>query len=106
MTLWDGWPPPSTPDENSQEAAESVILSAGTWRRRVAEYVAEHGPVAEWQIERGLRLAGNTTRPRVWELHRAGVIRRIEAKGTTPSGRACWRYVVVLGWRAYLMDAE
>lgn len=90
--------PPSTADENSQAAAESMVGTAGTIRRRVAEYIDRYGPVATWEIERDAQMKHETISARVWELYRAGVIDRHPAKGTTPAGRSCWRYVVTDSW--------
>ena len=98
LYLWDAIStPPSTANEFSREAAESVLGSAGTLRRRVAAYVRDHEEVygvavEEWGIEDGLDLHGNTVRPRLWELQRHGIIELDPEPGVTPSGRRCGRY--------------
>lgn len=92
LSVWDA--PPSTSDENSQAAAASMIASAGTLRRVVLSCIGNNRGIAEWDLERRLSLPGNTVRPRVWELLKAGVIRRLDEKGVTPSGRACYLYVI------------
>ena len=91
LGLWSSLP--TTADENSREAAESMVLSAGNLRRSVMQVIARWGPIAEWQVSEHLNMAGNTTRPRIYELHHAGYIERAKEKGTTPSGRSCWLYV-------------
>lgn len=101
-TIWSGWAPPTGKDENSVAAAEAIIVAAGSLRRRVAVYVADHGPVAEWEVAEALGLSRPTATPRIFELHTAGVITRHEIKGKTPSGRSCWRYVIVPFWQRYL----
>jgi predicted transcriptional regulator len=100
LDLWG--PPPATADPNSQAAAESMVLSAGNLRRAVMQVIARWGPIAEWEIEAHLGMSGNTTRPRVWELHRGGLIERTPHKGLTPSGRACWMYVATAEGRRAL----
>ena len=97
-------PPPSTADENSQAAALSMVGPVGSIRRRVAEYIDRYGPVGTWEIERDAHMKHETISARVWELYRAGVIDRHPAKGTTPSGRSCWRYVVTESWHDRLAD--
>lgn len=94
ISIWDGWATPTTRDENSTAAASSMLDSAGTIRHKVAQCIAERGPVAEWEIDRILGLSGNTARPRIWELYKTGIVTRDKNKGKTPSGRACWRYVI------------
>ena len=91
LDLWG--PPPATADPNSQAAAESMVLSAGNLRRAVFMAVEKWGPISAQELEAHLEMPGNTLRPRLWELHRAGYIERIPEKGVTSSGRACWRYV-------------
>lgn len=103
-SVWDGWATPSSPDENSMAAASSVLGSAGSLRRQVAAAIAESGPYAEWELEVLLHRSGNTIRPRVVELHQAGVIARVEEKGTTPSGRSCWLYAITGTGRRLLAE--
>lgn len=93
-TIWDHVPPPSTPDSHSREAAERIKGVAFTIRNEVLLTIARRGPIAEWEIERILDLPGNTVRPRVWELMKQGAILRTDERGTTPSGRSCYLYVV------------
>jgi len=88
MLEW--WPAPSTGDENSDEAADAVMEVAGAQRRRVLDELAvDFGSSQE--LEERLGLPGNSVRPRLWELRKAGLIERV-GKGLTPSGRSCWRY--------------
>jgi predicted ArsR family transcriptional regulator len=95
LSLWDAMPPPDPPpttaDPMSRAAADSIAALAGAVRRRVAEYVNAHEPVAEWTIERELGLSGNTVRPRLWELMRADLV-ETAGRGITPSGRECHLY--------------
>ena len=104
MSLWNT--PPTTSDENSKAAAASMIMRAGTIRRMVAKKIAETGPVAAWELEQMLNMSGNTIRPRIWELYHRHVIYRAEEKGVTPSGRACWKYMVDPYWESTLEDDE
>ncbi len=91
LPLWDSLP--TTADPNSQAAAESMVLSAGNLRRAVFMAVEKWGPISAQELEVHLEMDGNTLRPRLWELRRAGYIERVPEKGLTSSGRACWRYV-------------
>ena len=94
-TIWDAISgPPSTPDPHSRAAAASIIGKAGSIRHRVAYMVMRSGPVSEEWLESALSLSGNTVRPRIVELSRAGIIERVDALATTRSGRMCWSYVV------------
>ena len=93
-TLWDAIGAPlSTSDPNSREAAESMLGAVGTIRHQVAAYIANHGPISERQLEDALDYDGNTIRPRIVELSRAGIIARCEETGVTPSGRKCYLHV-------------
>ena len=87
-------PPPSQGDENSDAAADSMESLADSKRRQVYELLSESGPLAEWQIERKLGWPGNTVRPRLWELEKAGRITKGPDKNFTPSGRSAWLYRV------------
>lgn len=86
-------PPPSTADPHSRAAARSMTSRAGSLRRLVAEYIADHGPVASWAIEEALLEPAHTVTARIWELRRAGMI-DVEGEGVTPSGRRCGLYVI------------
>jgi hypothetical protein len=86
-------PPPTTADEMSREAASSMLDAAGGIRRKVAECIKRHGPVAEWRVEEILGLEGNTVRPRIWELRKAGLVAHL-GSGLTPSGRKCHLYAL------------
>ena len=97
-TIWDNWAPPTTDNEWSREAAESVLGSAGTLRRYVAATIENLGPLTERGVEVVLNLSGNTVRPRLWELQRHGIIELDKEPGVTPSGRKCGRYrITALG---------
>lgn len=93
-TIWDGWATPSCADPNSAAAADSMLGAAGSIRRDVAALIAQRGPLAEWQVAARLGISRPTATPRIYELHRAGVIARLTTKGTTPSGRRCYLYVI------------
>jgi hypothetical protein len=93
-TIWDGWTLPTTANEYSREAAESMIGSAGTIRHAIACSVADFGPITERWLEERHYLSGNTVRPRLKELMNAGIITLDPEPGVTPSGRRCGRYVV------------
>jgi predicted ArsR family transcriptional regulator len=87
--------PPSTPVDTSRAAAASVAPAARALRAKVLECVARRGGAAAFEIEAALALDGDTVRPRLWELERAGVIAKSELRIPTPSGRRARVYRVV-----------
>ena len=105
-TIWDGWTAPTGKDENSKIAAEMIEGRGSEIRRRVIRFIAAVGPVAEWEVSLALGLGRPTTTPRIWELHRNGVITRHAVKGRTPAGRPCWRYTVTPFWASYLEQLD
>lgn len=81
--------PPSVPVDTSREAARSMTDSADAIRRRVYRFIAEsgeHGATNE-EIQDALKLAGDTVRPRVWELMGVGSVVDSGARRKTRSGR-------------------
>lgn len=74
--------PLSDPDANragiagarptSAAAALRVQPRSGTQRRAILDYIAQHGPSTDEQIQRALDLSGNTERPRRSELVEGG----------------------------------
>lgn len=106
LSLWDHLgTPPTTSDAMSRAAAGSITGVAGTLRKAVALYVRDHGPVAEWRIEAALDLAGNTVRPRLWELCNARLVEQA-GRSRTPSGRSCHLYAITDLGRAVLAIDE
>lgn len=93
-TLWDYPPHNGTP--TSIDAADGLV-DPSTLRATVLEAIrrAPNGLTRE-ELEGVTGLSGNTVRPRVWELMRAG---RITACGCrrTASGRAAVVLVCVQG---------
>lgn len=85
--------PPTTFDENSQAAADSMERPAQRVRRMVYDVIAQYGPIATWQIEQRLEMPHQTVSARVWELHGDKLIAHA-GKNIAPSGRATWRFVV------------
>lgn len=90
---------PAAPDAHSRAAADGIAPVAGSLRARVLALIVARGAMTEQEVEQALGLPGNTVRPRLWELERDGAIQKAD-KGTTASGRACWRYVAIEGSRA------
>ncbi len=80
----------------SEEAAVSMREVAGVLRRRVYAYIASKGPygATDEEIELGLSLPSNTSRPRRWELYREGKIRRSGITRKTLSNRNADVWVV------------
>lgn len=68
-TLFDERPPHSG-GITSRAAAEAIAPTAATTRELVFEFIAAAGAAGATreEIQTGLNLAGDTVRPRVWEL--------------------------------------
>ncbi len=93
-TLWDTAPHNQT---STSIAAAHELTDAVTLRERVYDAIAAApAGLTREELERVTGLSGNTVRPRVWELVRAG---RITTCGTRPttSGR---RAAVLIAGRA------
>jgi predicted transcriptional regulator len=83
--------------DTSVAAAEIIRPSAAAIRARVADHVARCGDfgATEQEIEQALALPGNTVRPRLWELEKAGqVVKSIKTR-LTRSGRQARVYVAL-----------
>lgn len=88
-------PPFARDYETSREAALSVYETAPTLRARVWRHLRETGGATEEETEAALGLAGNTCRPRIWELRKAGMVEDSGDRRSTRSGRQAvvWRIV-------------
>lgn len=60
--------PPSVSVDTSVEAAVRIEPHTMRLRSQVYAYIVTHGGATEREIEQGLGLPGNSTRPRLWEL--------------------------------------
>lgn len=89
--------PPHNKQETSKDAARSMKPATGALRKKVLQFIIERtqegfGGATNEEIEVGLEMAGNTVRPRVWELRgNNGHERCIKQSGSrrkTLSGRA------------------
>ena len=85
------WSEPGT----SRDAAYDIAPHAGTLRKRVLDAIVEAGAFGRCthELEEALALSGDTVRPRVWELRRAGLIVDSGLRRNTPAGRKAivWR---------------
>jgi len=78
---------PAEPVDTSEEAAASVSPEpAGTMRQRVLALLMLGDMTCE-EVERSTGWAGNTVRPRLWELERMGLIVKSEGRKANASGR-------------------
>jgi hypothetical protein len=70
--------PPSVPVDTSEAAAAKIVPRAARDRARIYAYIVSCGDycATEREIENALGIAGNTVRPRLWEL-----------EGNAPAGR-------------------
>ena len=105
-TIWDFGTPPSTKDENSKAAADSMLGRVGSIRQIVAHRIMVAGPISEEWLEHDLGYSGNTIRPRIVELARAGIIVKAEKKGRTRSGRECWEWLATDMGRRLILETE
>lgn len=79
---------PHNSTATSIAAADSISPEkAATQRERILMFVKSQGGATRDEIEVGLNMAGNTVRPRVWELVRAG--RLIESSEQRPTRAGC-----------------
>ncbi len=103
MLLFDPWTeraavidPPHTPPETSRAAAEAVKPDAARLRQAVLRYIQSRGPAGatDQEIQAALGLAGDTQRPRRWELQKADLIHDSGQRRKTSSGREAivWTY--------------
>ena len=86
--------PPFSNSTTSREAAESIAPKSWTLRGCVLLYLkrAPDGSTAQ-DIEQGLELSGNTVRPRIRELVKAGLVYDSGETRVLASGRKAiiWR---------------
>lgn len=80
----------------SFEASESMRGIAGELRRKVYAYIASKGDygATDEEIELGMSIPSNTSRPRRWELYREGKIKRTGSTRKTLSNRNADIWVV------------
>ena len=73
----------------SRDAAEAIAPRAGTLRHRVLVYLAACGPLGatDEEVQRDLRMAPNTERPRRVELTDAGLVVDSGQRRACRSGR-------------------
>lgn len=77
----------------SKAAAENFQPKAAGARRQVYDFIAAHPGSSDDQIQIGLKMKGNTQRPRRVELEAAGLIRQV-GTATTATGNEAVTYVV------------
>lgn len=83
-------PPPSVAGSaTSHKAAESIRPKAAALRRQVFDYIATRGwaGATRQEIEAALGISGNTVRPRVVELVKAGMVIETNRSRKTSAGR-------------------
>ena len=85
--------PPTTPAETRREAREAILPVAGTLRALVLAAIIAAGArgATTEELEAVTGLPGNTVRPRLDELRKAGLV---QASGTTRTTRSGRRAVV------------
>lgn len=89
--------------DTAQAAAKAIAPHSGTLRARVLDALgAAPGGLAADQIERTLSLSGNTVRPRLVELRKAGLAEQSDRTAKTRSGREARLWVITDAGRAAL----
>ena len=73
--------------ETSRAAAESISPHITPLQQKVMDYLREHGPATDEEMQEGIPLGANTQRPRRVELWRKGAIRDTGSKRTNASGK-------------------
>jgi len=84
-----GRPAPHSGGSTSHAAAGEIRSDAGRLRQAVWAFIrarGDHG-ATDSEIQTDLQLAGDTQRPRRWELQRAGLIVDSGQRRRTPTGR-------------------
>ncbi len=89
--------PPYSEPTTSKAAADSIAAGSAIIRERVYEHLVGLLPdgAIEQEMEFTLGLHGNTLRPRLWELERAGRVVKADETRLTMSGRAARVYKAV-----------
>lgn len=94
--LFDQQPPShhNAPRGTSKPAADSMRGQAAILRAQVLACIVESGErgMTDEEIQNALGMAGNTERPRRWELERAGLVKDSGIRRVTKAGRkaAVW----------------
>jgi predicted transcriptional regulator len=85
--------PPASNDTTSREAADAIAPSANTLRGRVLQFLRIMGPNTAQCLEAELPMDGNTLRPRLRELVKAGLVCDSGERRTLSNGRKAiiWR---------------
>ena len=88
--------PPSNRTQTSRDAAYYMRERADSIRARVYAYIKDQGEfgATREEMEFALGYSGDTLRPRVWELERAGRVVDSGARRRTSSGRPAMVMVV------------
>ena len=89
--------PPANASVTSGAAKVAIRPTAGRLRKRVLEFIQQHGAagVTDREIQAGLNMSGDTERPRRRELQQLGLIADSGMVRQTGSGRAAVVWVAV-----------
>ncbi len=86
----------NTDPDTSHGAAASMRGVAGMQRKRIMQFLAQHNPAdynaGEIDVELGWPVS--TAGRRMGELRRAGLVCKIEKRGTPVGGRLAYTYVI------------
>ena len=78
--------PPHVHQGTSYEAALMVRAEVSELRIKVLDFLEEHGPATDEEMQRGIPMAANTQRPRRRELVLKGLVIDSEERRKTRSG--------------------
>ena len=83
--------PPHSGSSTSRAAAEAIKPKAGSQRRALFEFLQQHPDgLTDDEQQQGLRLSGNSQRPRRRELQKAGLV---TDSGRRRDGKIVWQAV-------------
>lgn len=88
--------------DTSKAAAKAIAVNTGTLRWKVLFALRYLGMTAE-ELEQNLGLSGNTVRPRLVELRKAGMVAQSEHTALTRSGRAACLWQITQAGRNALI---
>ena len=97
-----GRPAPHSGGDTSREAAGTVRADAGRLRQAVLAFILGRGAdgATDAEIQAALSLAGDTERPRRWELQRASLIADSGQRRRTRTGRKAVVWIAAPAHRA------
>lgn len=93
LSLLDYRPPAQRHSPTSVAAAESIRSAIGPLHAQILDFLADHGPATDEEMQLGIPMAPNTQRPRRIELVASGYMADTGTVRANRSGRkaAVWK---------------